>query len=309
MTGQHSIIEQAARWHVASAHHDMDWDAFTAWLEADPNHRARYDEIARADAMMIRNSERLTHAWAIPTQPPPTRRLARWMAGAAAVAATLALAVTLRSPAPPSGTHYTTGASPRTIALADGSRVVLAPRSRLDVADDAGHAMRLAGGAYFDIRHDPARAMTITAGPVELRDIGTTFDVQADGDTVRVAVASGTVSIGSAQLEQSIPLSGGHALVMDGAKGQAHVTPLDEQGVGAWRQGQLSYDNTPLALVVQDLERYAGVHVDVPANLRERTFSGVLRLRDGQATARDLARLMGLDLVRGPGDRLALHQR
>jgi hypothetical protein len=55
MTGQSYSIDEAALWHVASARDDMDWDAFTLWLEADPDHRARFEEIAQADAVMCAN--------------------------------------------------------------------------------------------------------------------------------------------------------------------------------------------------------------------------------------------------------------
>jgi transmembrane sensor len=171
-----------------------------------------------------------------------------------------------------------------------------------------GQAMRLSGGAYFDIRHDPARTMTIAAGPLELRDIGTRFDVQTDGDSVRVAVAQGSVSVTAPELEHTVPVSGGHALVYDHASSHAQVEPLDQQAVGTWRHGQLFYDDTPLTLVAQDLERYGGIHVDLPPTCADGGF-GVLTVGEGQKTARDLARLMGLDLVRGAGGRLSLRQR
>ena len=40
------IDEAAARWHLAQADDDMDWSAFTEWLEADPRHRDAYDAMA-----------------------------------------------------------------------------------------------------------------------------------------------------------------------------------------------------------------------------------------------------------------------
>ena len=53
MTEHDRIIEQAAAWHVASSDDAIDWDGFTAWLEADPRHRTAYDEIALTDAVVL----------------------------------------------------------------------------------------------------------------------------------------------------------------------------------------------------------------------------------------------------------------
>ena len=38
-----SILEQAAAWHAACARDDMDWDGFTAWLEADARGRGNWE--------------------------------------------------------------------------------------------------------------------------------------------------------------------------------------------------------------------------------------------------------------------------
>ncbi|MDE1917163.1 MAG: FecR domain-containing protein [Sphingomonadales bacterium] len=309
MTAKQTIIDQAAQWHVASARDDMDWDGFTRWLEEAPDHRTCYDDIARADAMLQRNRDALLAAWAPGDTPRQPRRWGLWAGAGAAVAAMLTIALNL--PATPRQTdiHYATGGGSRRIALADGSAIVLAPRSRLDLGDATGARMQLSGGAYFDIRHNPKRAMTIAAGPVELRDIGTRFDVQTNGQSVRIAVAQGQLSVASPELARSVPLTSGHALVYDQADGQAQVEPVDQRTVGTWRHGQLTYDDTPLTLVAQDLERYEGVHVDLPPDLLGRRFSGILTLGEGQKTASDLARLMGLDLVRGAGGRLSLRAR
>lgn len=311
MTGQSDSIDEAARWYVASARDDMDWDTFTLWLEADPDHRIRFEEIAQADAMMRAHRPALDRVWHeqdVQRPKRPWHRRVLWPAGLAA-AAGIAVLVRPPSTSPSQLQHYATSDRSRTIALRDGSNIVLAPRSRLDLSDPAGTSIHLEGGAYFDIHHDPARKMTISAGLLELQDIGTRFDVQADDMAVRVAVAQGRLSIASARLDRAIFLSAGHGLALDARKGRAMTAPLDPARIGQWRQGQLDYDDTPLPLVLEDLERYGGVHIDLPADLRERTFSGTLTLGERQETAQVLARLMGLELVRGPGGRLSLHRR
>lgn len=299
------ITAQAASWHFASSGDDMDWDGFTAWLEADARHRASYDDVALTD--MLVNEHRLALLRpALPEQvsasTPASTRKARWLplgigAAAAAVLAILA-GPTLMHPAE---RHYVTDAASRTIALADGSQVTLAPHSRLVISGSDHNSLRLTGGAWFDVRHIAARELAISAGPLTIRDIGTQFDVQADGNSVRVGVVQGHVEVASQALSRPITLASGRALLFDAQNDIAAITLTDLANIGGWRQDRLSYDGVPLALVADDLGRYAGIHLDVPTDLRNRRFSGTLIVGHGSEAPRDLAQLMGLALLRGPG--------
>jgi transmembrane sensor len=302
------VTEGAIAWRPSAASDDMDWDAFTLWLEASPEHRARYTEVALADAQLVaqRDAVRraLTAAEPKTVRRPPLNR-AVWGIGAAAAAvlvAVMALPLLLRE----SEVVYASDAGTKTISFADGSQATLAPHSRLLLKGAGMRDMRLEGGAWFAIRHDPERALKITAGPVVVRDIGTSFDVQVDGALARVNVTDGQVSVSSTALERPLTLQHGKGLLYDSVAGRAEVQDVDPATAGSWRSGELRYQRTPLSLVALDLNRYAGIHLSVPPELRGRRFSGILTVKDAEATKRDLAQLMGLMLVRGPGgDRLS----
>jgi transmembrane sensor len=120
--------------------------------------------------------------------------------------------------------------------------------SRLSVSDH-GRELALTGGAWLDIRHDPARELSITAGPLEIRDIGTSFDIQTEAKSVRIAVAEGQLDVGGVEaLAQPIRLERGRSLLFDSADGTALVRSQPAPEVGAWRSGRLSYEDTPLPL-------------------------------------------------------------
>src|SRR4029078_6001494 len=89
------------------------------------------------------------------------------------------------------------------VRLDDGTRVVLAPESRLTVAMGYGDKVReveLTGEAYFDVHHDAARPFVVHAGGADIRDLGTTFTVRSTADQgVRVAVTSGSVSFAASK--------------------------------------------------------------------------------------------------------------
>lgn len=300
-----SVLDEAVRWHLASARDDMDWDGFTHWLEADPAHVRAYDEVALSDDAARR------HANCIPSERPAAanddgsgdphqrRRWPIWAAAAlAASVAALVIAPQLTAPAP---VTYSTSAHVRTIALDDGSRIELAPRSRLTMSGRDQARIALEGGAYFDIVHDPSRELAVDAGGVRISDIGTRFDVLSAAQGVRVAVEEGTVSVSGKDLAAPIVLPAGRAVRFDFAQGTAQTTAIEASAVGQWRTGRLTFQGAPLRVVAAELARYAGAEVTVSPSVSDRLFSGTLVIRDGDAAIRDLARLMDLPLSGGDG--------
>jgi transmembrane sensor len=299
MTGADDrIFDQAAAWHLAGESDEMDWDGFTAWLEADPRHRAAYEEIALADAALADHRSELA-SFAVPARTSGARKWPFWAGGA--LAASLAAVLVIPQLAPPAPRTFASGADPRTIALESGSQVVLGPHSRLTVAGRHGEQLALEGGGYFTVRHDPARSLTVSAGGLEIRDVGTRFDLQTGGGAVRVEVSEGQVEVRGEALGNPVGLAAGHRLLFDPAHRLAKVAPVSPQDVGEWREDRLTYDAAPLSLVAADLARYAGVSVSVPPPLAARRFSGTLSIHDGDSAVRDLAQLMGLDLSRRNG--------
>jgi len=297
---EETIIAEAAGWHAASEDDAFDWDAFVAWLEADPRNAQAYDQVALADAVLQEHTAALSKAdgddASNGVELARRRRFgwAPWAGGA--VAAALVAAVAIPRFAEPAPQVFDTGARSRVVALGDGSSVVLAPRSRLEIAGRKQDRLTLAGGGWFDIRHDPARSLAITVGDETIRDVGTRFDVQNTAGDLRVAVAEGAVSIESDAFDAPVRLNAGRALSLDRAAKVAQTAAFDPSAAGRWRQGRQTYQQAPLTLVAADLARYAGVRVDVDDAVADRRFSGTLITSHGDGAARDLSQLMGLAL-------------
>ncbi len=299
-----SIFETAAAWHVASENDAMDWDGFTAWLEADSRNAAAYDEVAMAGSLLDTHREAFREGEAVAAnenEPASTTRQRPWMRwGGTAIAAALIAMVAVPQFRQATPTEYATLATAQSIGLGDGSTIRLAPHSQLTIAGHHDEQITLAGGAWFDIHHDPARQLGITAGQVTISDIGTSFDVQTTGKQVRVAVAKGRVAVSSPAFDAPITLAEGRHLLFDGTAGTARIGNVAREDVGAWRAGRLSYAAAPLSLVAGDLARYAGLTVTVAPAIRDREFSGTLAFGNGNTALRDLSQLMGLSLRREP---------
>lgn len=113
--------------------------------------------------------------------------------------------VTLHRPAPRivTGDSLTIASQgqPRTFELASGSSVELQPFASLTIAAADTSEQRVVvarGAARFHVTHDPTRRFVVSAGGVEVVDIGTVFMVARegkDGEVVRVSVTTGDVEV------------------------------------------------------------------------------------------------------------------
>lgn len=297
---QGAIRERAAEWHAQVDSDSMDWEAFGAWLDADPAHRVAYDAVALLDAEIVAEHAAILAALpandaAIDGIATQARRRRWWAVGGLAVAASLAVLVVpqVRPSQAAEPVIYRTGpGETRAIAMQDGSRIVIDRNSELALRDGAAPEIDMKlGGAYFDIRHDPARTMVIHAGDYEVRDIGTRFDLARTADHLSVAVAEGHVTVGAPGGE-GVKLAGGQRVDIAGARGEATIRRQDSDEVASWRDGRLVYDNTPLSLVAVDLSRYAGRAVSVDPLVAGLRVSGVLTIGDGSRLVGQIEELL-----------------
>ncbi len=310
---QERIGQEAAEWHARLDSPEMDWEAFGRWLDADPGHRAAYDSVALLDAELI--SSRAAIVTALPAnddEAPPVsakaRGVRRWWAGggvaiAAAMVATMAPQMSFF--AAETLVAYRTGPSEtRTVNLSDGSRIIIDRNSELALNDDASPRIEMkSGNAWFDIRHDPSRALVVQAGDYQVRDIGTRFELASNAGQLSVAVAEGQVSIVPPGGE-ALKLAAGQRVDIATRTAEARVRNADAAAMGSWRTGRLIYDNAPLSLVATDLSRYAGKAVSVDPAITDLRLSGVLNIGDGPQLVGEVEALLP---VRATVDKKRIH--
>jgi transmembrane sensor len=164
------------------------------------------------------------------------------------------------------------------VRLADGSRVLLGPMSKLTIGGGYGGATRtveLRGDAFFDVLHDEAHPFVVRAGDAVIRDVGTTFTVEAsDSSQIRVVVTSGSVRVATPTDSGGGVLQAGD--VADVRRGQGPVIKRKAASESdlAWTRGQLAFRNAPLATVADELRRWYGIElVLADSSLRGRTLN------------------------------------
>lgn len=194
---------------------------------------------------------------------------------AAAAAAAAVAVVTLRSSDQPTPSNpgsvrsYATAIGHRdSVLLADGSRVILGPASRLTVSGDYGVSARtveLEGDGYFDVRHDAAKPFAVHVGHAIVEDVGTTFSIESDaGDTTSVSVMSGSVRLranGSPPTAGAILAAGDRGSLAPNGQVQAYPHAVSDDA--AWTTGRLVFRDASLTRVAGELRRWYGVELQV----------------------------------------------
>ncbi|WP_343528015.1 FecR domain-containing protein [Sphingomonas sp.] len=144
---------------------------------------------------------------------------------------------------------------PRTIALADGSRVTLDTETRLRIYDAMGtrHAALERGRAFFAVRHDPRRPFQVDIGSARITDIGTAFEVSMIGDAPSVTLVEGAVRAEAPGIK-ALDMTPGSRLLLR-ASGWTLLQD-DVRRRTEWRDAMISVDNRPLGEVVASLNRY-----------------------------------------------------
>jgi transmembrane sensor len=293
--------DEALAWREALKRDDPDWDGYVAWLEADPRHRDAINQLDLADAAVADHREQIRYLLSADVRAVrPRTRVSRILlsAGAAAAAVVAAIVVVPAFRATDSVRSYAADdRKARVVDLGDGIRVALAPGSRILVRDGDATRIELSKGDLFlDVRHDPARTLTVSAGNYSITDVGTRFAVNRAGNELLVGVSEGAVAVSSSLIKTTVRVAAGQQLSA-GRDGPtlSRVAPSD---VASWRSGRLSYSNAPLSLVVADISRYAGKPVRVDPSLENAHFSGSLVIGDGSRLLSDLALVIGARIDR-----------
>jgi transmembrane sensor len=287
---------EASEWLVrlnAPGASEQEVEQWLHWCEADGENLAAFEklqsdwqdtgEFKRAPELLggsqppdhLTSRERGRPGWKRQTL---GSRSARWVVAASVVlAAVLGLQQWTQRPV-----HKVLSASQEPATLPDGSSLLLSAKAIAEVDFSAATrrvALRPGSEAYIKVRHDTARPFTVRAGAVTVTAVGTAFDVRREADRVIVTVEEGTIlasAMGSSGLSQWRAGAGYQVSYSEDAR-TAVVSRVDTQSVLRWRDGELAYDDAPLASVIADINRYSTTSVVVrdPALLRLR-FTGTV---------------------------------
>lgn len=144
------------------------------------------------------------------------------------------------------------------IPLSDGSTMTLNTDSAVHVAlSKSERRIELASGeAYFDVAKDKTRPFVVDTAKLTITALGTRFAVRALDDGATVALVEGSVRVArqGAGTNEAVVLQAGSILRL--TPSGFEVTRGDAARLANWRTGRLSFDQTPLAAAVEEMNRY-----------------------------------------------------
>jgi transmembrane sensor len=166
------------------------------------------------------------------------------------------------------------------IYLGDGTRVVLAPDSRLLVPESIGNRspaapafdrreVKLQGAAYFDVVHDETRPFSVVTAAGVVRDLGTQFEVRLyePARPMEVTVVSGVVemqSIATTRASAATLRKGDRGTLSP--NGNFTITKnVDLKPTLGWTKGMLVFDRVPLRQVIREVSRWYDVDIELGA--------------------------------------------
>jgi len=305
-----TIEEQASAWciRLASGHlAPAEQAEFDEWISAHDAHGEIFDRAQVAwrglsaiadrpeiiaqradalDALRRANLRRWTHK---------IRRDWRRVAALAASVVLVVLTVSLWSNFPTSPDAkpevFATNIGERQIiTLTDGSRLTLDAATKVTVLyEDDQRVLTLNDGrARFDVRKDPERPFSVTAGGRTTVATGTSFSVELLKNDLHVVLFEGRVNVskaGSPSPSQTIVLMPGEKLVTNiSPSAIPRIEQADILGAQAWENGQLVFIDEPLASAVEQVNRYSRTKIEIgDARASEITVSGVFNVGDIRA--------------------------
>ncbi|MSU73479.1 MAG: DUF4880 domain-containing protein [Opitutus sp.] len=271
---QGPVEREAAQW-LARRDRGLspcEQDGYLQWLRQDPRHG---EALGRHEATLRRMMRLGDWQPALSDDPNPDlfapRRRWQWLVASFGAAAALLVAGALwwqgpGTDAPPPGTSYVRVNERQ--ALPDGSIVELKDGSQIAIEfSPTERRVRLTGGeAHFTVAKNPDRPFVVEAAGINVRAVGTIFNVRRDATAVDVLVTEGRVKVespaapmsaeGTPASEAPLVSAGERAVVDLTAKNPVPrvigVTAGEVKDTLAWQAPRLQFFETPLAVAVAE---------------------------------------------------------
>ena len=261
--------------------------AFEAWLAQSPAHRVAYWRLeagwSRAEIVgdissfntEERNLLRRARNWT---------NFRRTAAGFAAIALVVTGVAAAYLALPQQQTYATAIGGHRLVKLADGSSIELNTDTvlRVSTSANARRVTLVKGEAFFNVRHDAARAFTVDAAGHRVTDLGTKFLARTEGERLEVALVEGRARVDENDGSHSATLTPGDVAVATPNAMSVTKTPVQVLANDlAWRHGVLVFEDTTLADAALEFNRYNSQKIVIADQHSARLkISGILKVND-----------------------------
>ncbi|MCY1285105.1 FecR protein [compost metagenome] len=267
------------------------------------------DEFASADDAIARHRDELKKRFPLPVPTKRPKRRDPVTLGVLVTALGLAGGLAWLDPAYQTEQFGSSLGQRQTIELEDGSSITLDGGSRVTVSWHlrTRQVELQAGQALFEVAPALYRPFKTLAGSTEITVVGTRYNVNRVQDDVRVTVEEGKVDVRGHDAGLLL-LPGDQVLVRNGRLGRP--VQVDANSVAAWTEGRLVFNRTPLAEVLDVIQRYQQTPIRLDdSGLAELPVSGTFESAHLDRMLALLPKILPVDLTRADDGTLRLNRR
>ena len=167
-----------------------------------------------------------------------------------------------------------------TIELPDGTNVVLNSASQLSYLNNFGENVRrvqLNGEAYFKVAHDEKHAFIVQVGDLEVKVLGTSFNVSAYEDAKDVTVVLLEGKVGVYAQKMSHIMKPGDKIEYNKATHKITATQVHPNDYIEWTKGNMYFEKESLENIMKTLSRIYDVEIRFDSNkLPNEYFTGTI---------------------------------
>ena len=302
------IVQRAAEWMArlwADDASDADRAAFARWRAEHPQHELAWNRLQAFEHKLLHSVPREVARHALREPAPAAWQGRRRALGLLGLFVSIGGAGYLvrRSESWQIATagHSTGTGEIRELTLPDGSHVVLASASAIDLHFDADQRLLIlrAGEILVATAPDPSpvhRPFRVHSRHGSVQALGTRFTVRQDNDGVHVAVFEGAVEIRPAHAPATLArIDSGHSASFSAE----HIQPAVAvpQTADAWTRGMLVADGMRLDELVAELARYRPGVLRCDPAVAHLKVTGVFSLRDTDRALENLTLGLPLEVV------------
>ncbi|MBX9782785.1 MAG: FecR domain-containing protein [Chitinophagaceae bacterium] len=163
------------------------------------------------------------------------------------------------------------------LTLPDGSVVWLNAGSSIKYPTafiDDERKVEISGEVYFEIAHDAAKPFKVSVKEMEVKVLGTRFNINAYNNeaSVKTTLLEGSISLAKANAVTT--LNPGQQAQLENGGNIKVINNVDMDQVVAWKNGYFSFNRADLQMVMRQIARWYDVEIDYEGKIPERQFGG-----------------------------------
>jgi transmembrane sensor len=164
--------------------------------------------------------------------------------------------------------------SSQLVTLSDGTRVWLNSNSHITYPAhfSAGNRkVTIEGEAYFDVTHDPEHPFIVHTVTVDIKVLGTAFNVQAypNAAQTEAVLVRGKIVMADSLGQQLAAVAPGQIARFEKASKQVTLQPVNADSYTGWRFGQITLSGANLATITRKLSALYAVRFTIDPSVTD----------------------------------------